>query len=96
MKEEEYMTFKAIVAGDVFPIKIRREEEEDAKALIKEVNDKLNFFRSQYKNRKMTDWLTMSMLSYAFENMNLQKGVVSESVQNNLDLLEKKISRLVD
>ncbi len=96
MKDEELIIFKAIIDGNVFPIQIPKDEEEAARELMREVNDKLNFFRNNYKNRKMTDWLSMSLLDYAFETNKLRKGVLKESVVNQLDDLEKRLSQLVN
>lgn len=96
MKDDELINFKAIIDGNVFPLQIPKEEEEAARELMRELNDKLNFFRNNYKNRKMTDWLSMSLLDYAFETSKLRKGVVKESVINQLEDLENRLGHLVN
>lgn len=95
MQEEDFITFKAIIAGTVFPMTIKRSEEQEARRLLKEINDKINHYRTNYKNRELSDWLTMTLLNYAFEVNSLQKGVISESVQHKLNQLEQKLSHLV-
>ena len=95
MAEEGLINFKAVIGGDEFPLKIKESEVENVKQMVAEVNKKLNHFQISYKDRKKTDWLSMTLLTYAFENYKLEQGRLSEEAQQYLDTLEEKLSALV-
>ncbi|HKK87394.1 MAG TPA: cell division protein ZapA [Saprospiraceae bacterium] len=95
MAEESLINFKAIIGGDEFPMRIKETEVESVKQMVAEVNKKLNHFQINYKDRKKTDWLSMTLLTYAFENYKLEQGRLSDESQQYLDALEEKLSALV-
>jgi hypothetical protein len=96
MVEEEFINFKAVIGGESFPLKMKKSEEDAVRQLIDEINNKLNHFQINYKDRNKADWLTMTLLTYAFDNLKLRKGAVTEKIMNHLNELDQRISALAD
>ena len=95
MAEDGVINFKAVIGGDEFPLKIKESEVESVRKMVAEVNKKLHQFQISYKERKKTDWLAMTLLTYAFENQKLEQGKLSSESQQYLDALEERLNALV-
>jgi cell division protein ZapA len=87
MSEENLKRITVIIAGRSFPVKVSNEEESLVRSIEKEVNEKLNDLQLSYQGKDMQDYMSLAILSYAFE---LQKSNNSEEVSK----LDKRLEDL--
>jgi len=55
------------IAGRIYPLKIKGEEESTILQIVDEVNEEINRFQSQYKNKDIQDCMSMVLLTYAYD-----------------------------
>ena len=55
------------IAGRVYPLKIKGEEESTILQIVDEVNEEISRFQSQYKNKDIQDCMSMVLLTYAYD-----------------------------
>ncbi|RAJ10776.1 cell division protein ZapA [Chitinophaga skermanii] len=54
-----------VVADRAYRIKIKPEEEEDVRRIMKEVNEKIIEFKTAYAGKDMQDFIAMALIMYA-------------------------------
>jgi len=86
----KYTSLNINIVGRSYPIKVIEGEEIIAKNIEKELNQKINDFRINYKDVDDQDVLVMVLLSYAFET---EKSTQSSSnqVDQKVAILEKLV-----
>lgn len=84
MSEENLKRLIVTISGRNFPVRIKPEEEAIVKKVEKEVNEKINEYQISYQGKDIQDYMSLALLSYAFD---LQKAKISDSSK----VLEKKL-----
>ena len=87
MSEENLKRITVIIAGRSFPVKVSGDEESLVRGIEKDVNEKLNDLQMSYQGKDIQDYMSLAILSYAFE---LYKSKNSE----DLTKLEKRLEEL--
>lgn len=82
---ENIININVIIADRPYPLKIRKEEEEEVRKAAKEINDKVMQFQQVYAAKDKQDYLAMSALMYAVQNIENKKNVQ----QNDSDIEEE-------
>lgn len=65
--EEVSKTITVVIAGRPYPLRVKEEDEEAIRKIVKEVNDKVNHFQLTYTDRDKQDHLAMVTLTFAVE-----------------------------
>ena len=87
MSEEQLKRIIVTISGRTYPVKVKPEEEPLLRRIEKEVNDKINDLQLSYQGKDVQDYMSLAILSYAFD---LQKAKNSEE----MNLLEERLSGL--
>ncbi|WP_295126914.1 cell division protein ZapA [uncultured Chitinophaga sp.] len=62
---EQLIPVNIVVADRTYRIKIRPEEEEDVRRIMKEVNEKIVEFRTVFAGKDIQDYIAMALIMYA-------------------------------
>ncbi len=67
MDAQETTNITVIIAGRSYPLKIKVGDESNVRAIVKEVNEKINRFQMTYSNKDKQDCLSMALFTYAID-----------------------------
>jgi cell division protein ZapA (FtsZ GTPase activity inhibitor) len=67
MSKEETKHITVVIAGRPFPVTIPTTEEVALRNVVKSINDKINHFQLTYPQRDKQDYLSMTLLTLAFD-----------------------------
>ncbi|MDA7768448.1 cell division protein ZapA [Flavobacteriales bacterium] len=91
MKE---LKIKVTVANRVYPLTIRREDEEGVRKAVKTIEDRLKIYESRFEARDMQDLLSMCLLEMAVKVLgDEQKVKVDSSLEDKLLAMESIIDK---
>lgn len=82
------VSLKVLIAGRVYPLTVKKEEEETVLQVAKQINDKLKEFEQNYSVRDKQDLLAMCALNLLVTQLNTQnKSPKLETELSELDLI---------
>lgn len=89
----ESLIAATVVIGDrSYRIKIRPEDEEVVRKTIKNINDKILEFRTQFAGKDMQDYIAMVLAWYATEqNTAVAVEVEKANLEDQLNTIEKML-----
>ena len=91
MKE---LKIKVTVANRVYPLTIRREDEEGVRKAVKTIEDRLKIYESSFEARDTQDLLSMCLLEMAVKVLgDEQKVKVDSSLEDKLLAMESIIDK---
>ncbi len=88
MAEENLKRIMVTISGRNYPVKVDPKEESLIKRIEKEINEKITDLQLSYQGKDAQDYMSLAILSYAFE---LQKAKNSEDsifLENRLNEIE--------
>lgn len=83
----DIININLIIADRPYPLKIKKQEEEDVRNAAKEVNEKVKQFQQVYAAKDKQDYLAMSALMFAVQNKDIQKKNIQQSAGFEDELL---------
>lgn len=93
MSDQQTKNITIRIAGKAFPVKVDHGDEEIIRNLEKEINNKIQFYKREFKDISHEDSLIMTLLTYAFD---LTKSPQTSDVQDSLREKLKTIDQLLD
>lgn len=87
--KENVININVIIADRPYPLKIRKDEEEEVRKAAKAINEKVMQFQQVYAAKDKQDYLAMCALMYAVQNIENQR-----SAKNNVSGIENDIAQL--
>jgi len=88
------LKIKVTVANRVYPLTIRREEEEGVRKAVKTIEDRLKLYESRFEARDTQDLLSMCLLEMAVKLLgDEQKVKVDSGLENQLLAMESIIDK---
>ena len=96
MAGPETQSITIVIGGRPYPLKIKTEDEESIRKIVKEVNDKINRFQLTYTNKDKQDCLAMALLTYAVDLHKLQHTTrTDQDLSSKLAKLDELLDQLV-
>ena len=94
---DELININLVIADRPYPLKIKPEEEEAVRMAAKELNAKVKEFQKVYAAKDKQDYLAMTALMYAVENVSYrsQTLVDDSAISNKLNELEALLAGLI-
>jgi cell division protein ZapA len=77
------------IAERVYPLKIKREEEENIRKAAKLINEKIEYYKTKYEKRDIQDALSMVTLQFVLKLFVVTEDI--DTVQNELSDLNVNI-----
>jgi len=84
-----------VVAGRPYPLRVEARDEEDVRALVKEINERFNGFQVKFSDRDTQDCLVMTLLTYADE-LRSARNMADTSLEGELANRLKALDVLVE
>lgn len=84
------------IAGRAYPVKVDLEDEKRVQQMERELNDKIQFYKTEFQDIDHQDALTMTLLTYAFDlYKNKQQEDTKVLIHSKLDIIEKMFDQVV-
>ncbi|MGC6429372.1 MAG: cell division protein ZapA [Flavobacteriales bacterium] len=91
----ESLKIKVSVANRVYPLTIKRTEEEDIRKAVKIIEDRLKVYEQNFEARDTQDLLSMCLLEMSIKLLADEKKVkVDSSIESELIKLESLIDKV--
>jgi len=93
MDSEDVKSITIRIAGRAYPVKVNHEDEDRIQQMEKELNDKIQFYKTEFQDIDHQDALTMTLLRYAFD---LSKSNQMEEsklhIHDRLDIIDQMLN----
>lgn len=90
----ESLKIKVTIANRVYPLTIKRKEEEQVRKAVKTIEERLKLYEKSFAARDTQDLLSMCLLEMSVKILNdEQKVMVDSSVEEQLQTLESLIDK---
>jgi hypothetical protein len=76
----ESMNITVLIGGRPYSLSVKTREEHLIRKTVKEINDKVNEFQLTYSQRDKQDCLSMTLLTYAVDELN---ELLDNALQHN-------------
>ncbi len=93
---EDKLSIKVIVADKIYPLKVRREDEERYRKAAKMINEKLVKYKQTFKDISEQDFLAMVSLHFATNYLLMEEEIDQTPVVNNLSELNEMLLSHID
>lgn len=80
-----------LIAGNTYPLTIRREEEELVRAAAKQINDRLNTYRAHYPTLEEDRIIAMVSYEMSVENLKLKQRNDTLPYTNKIEELTNEL-----
>ena len=88
------LKIKVSIANRVYPLTIKREDEEGVRKAVKVIEERLKVYENNFEARDTQDLLSMCLLEMSVKLLADEKKVmVDSSIENNLNALESLIDQ---
>ena len=84
----DIININVLIADRPYPLKIKKAEEEDVRNAAREINEKVKQFQQVYAAKDKQDYLAMSALMYAVQNIENQRKTISSTSSFEDELLK--------
>jgi cell division protein ZapA (FtsZ GTPase activity inhibitor) len=65
MAEEKLIPINVLIADRSYRLKIHPEEEQQVRSAVKQVNEKIQEFKTTYAGKDLQDYIAMCLITYA-------------------------------
>jgi cell division protein ZapA (FtsZ GTPase activity inhibitor) len=79
------------IGGRTYPLTISRDEEEQIRKAVSEINNNIKDLQNNYAVKDMQDLLAMTVLQYASETVKVNNSVEFEKLENAILALNNEL-----
>ena len=79
------------IGGRTYPLTISRDEEEQIRKAVSEINNNIKDLKNNYAVKDMQDLLAMTVLQYASETVKVNNSVEFEKLENAILSLSNEL-----
>ena len=84
----DIININVLIADRPYPLKIKKAEDEDVRNAAREINEKVKQFQQVYAAKDKQDYIAMSALMYAVQNIENQRKTISSTSSFEDELLK--------
>jgi len=89
---DQLIPITILIADRTYRIRVEPRDEEVVRKTVKNINDKILEFKTQFAGKDMQDYVAMALVWFATEQNALSSGdVEKENITGKLDLLERML-----
>ena len=93
--EEEKQRIKITIAERQYPLTIHPSEEESMRIAVGKIKERVEFYKSRFKDRDIQDALSMSVLHFAVRMVKLEQNREFDELLDDLKVLDKQLDEYI-
>ena len=92
----ELMPINVLIGDRTYRVKVASKDEEVVRKTLKNINDKIIEFKTQFSGKDMQDYIAMVILWFATQQPNVVEGSLSEEGSASLAKLESLLDKALE
>lgn len=89
--EPEKLVIRLMIGNQVYPISVKREQEEIFRKAAKDINEKLQRYQSTYPNQGYEKYMSIALLDFAVKVLQIENNNETEPYNRSLQQLTAEI-----
>lgn len=89
----EKFVIQLMIGNQIYPISIRREQEELFRKAAKQINEKLNRYQQAYPHQGYEKYMSVALLDFAVNVLQLEKINATEGYRKSIEQLTTEIEQ---
>lgn len=92
----ELIPINVLIGDRTYRVKVASKDEEVVRKTLKNINDKIIEFKTQFSGKDMQDYIAMVILWFATQQPNVVEGSLSEEGTASLAKLESLLDKALE
>ncbi|MBL0136670.1 MAG: cell division protein ZapA [Chitinophagaceae bacterium] len=92
----ELIPINVLIGDRTYRVKVAAKDEEVVRKTLKNINDKIIEFKTQFSGKDMQDYIAMVILWFATQQPNVVEGSLSEEGSASLAKLESLLDKALE
>lgn len=93
---EDKLVIKLMVGNQLYPISVRREQEEVFRRAAKDINEKLQKYQTTYPNQGYEKYMSIALLDFAVRALQIEKDNSTSLYSDIITALTKEIEQVIE
>lgn len=89
--ETEKLVIRLMIGNQMYPISVKREQEEIFRKAAKDINEKLQRYQSTYPNQGYEKYMSIALLDFAVKVLQIENNNETEPYNRSLQQLTAEI-----
>lgn len=95
MANDQLIPLNIVIADRNYRIKILASDEETIRKVLKNINEKILEFKTQFAGKDMQDYVSMVLIWYATQAKENKTDILSEDLVQSLLKMEKQLDEVI-
>lgn len=95
MANDQLIPLNIVIADRNYRIKILASDEETIRKVLKNINEKILEFKTQFAGKDMQDYVSMVLIWYATQAKENTTDILSEDLVQSLLKMEKQLDEVI-
>jgi len=95
MATEQLIPLNIIIGDRNYRIKILPTDEEMVRKTLKNINDKIIEFKTQFAGKDMQDYVSMVLIWYATQPNENNTGILTNELMDSLSKMERQLDEVI-
>lgn len=93
---EDKLVIKLMVGNQLYPISVRRDQEEVFRRAAKDINEKLQKYQTTYPNQGYEKYMSIALLDFAVRTLQIEKDNSTSLYSDIIMALTKEIEQVIE
>jgi hypothetical protein len=93
---EDKLVIKLMVGNQLYPISVRRDQEEVFRRAAKDINEKLQKYQTTYPNQGYEKYMSIALLDFAVRALQIEKDNSTSLYSDIITALTKEIEQVIE
>lgn len=93
---EDKLVIKLMVGNQLYPISVRRDQEEVFRRAAKDINEKLQKYQTTYPNQGYEKYMSIALLDFAVRTLQIEKDNSTSLYSDIITALTKEIEQVIE
>lgn len=93
---DDKLSIRINVADRYYPLKVKRDDEENIRKAAKMINEKVLQYKQKYVDKDIQDFLAMASLQYVIQMLNLETKADNDDLTHSLRELSSNIDSILE
>lgn len=94
--KEDKLVIKLMVGNQLYPISVRRDQEEVFRRAAKDINEKLQKYQTTYPNQGYEKYMSIALLDFAVRALQIEKDNSTSLYSDIITALTKEIEQVIE